>query len=256
MVEVREFAEDLEAGFDLLAGQVGQALGPEAFDGERSHHAAVEHGALEHLAVQLALRSDVSHEASGEGIAGAGGIAHLLDRQSGSAEGMAADAERALAEKDGRAVFAVLHHQPARPAGQNFIGGARQAGIAGQHFGLGIVDQQHVDELQRLRQFLRLAVDPVIHGVAAHQPRVAHLPPHPGLQQGIDVGEEEKVGVEKFLRDLRVEILEDVQLGEVGLGFVEVLSVLSRPEERFAAGMLDAVGGYAAALRAPLRARR
>src|SRR5260370_6574920 len=49
-LQVREIAEDLEARVNLFARQVLQATGTEVFHGERSHDAAVEHAALQHVA--------------------------------------------------------------------------------------------------------------------------------------------------------------------------------------------------------------
>src|SRR5581483_2538992 len=108
LLQVRQFPENLKAPFDLLPGQGLQALRAEALDRKRSHHSSVEQGALEDLTVQLCLRSNVAHKASGEGISRAGGIFDFLNGKSGGAEGMASDAECAFAEENSRAVFAVL----------------------------------------------------------------------------------------------------------------------------------------------------
>src|SRR4051794_25755765 len=88
LLEVRELAEEREARLDLLARERAQALGAEAFHRERAHHAAVEHRPLQHLAIELALGRDVSHEAAGKAVAGAGRIADLIERQRGCTEGM------------------------------------------------------------------------------------------------------------------------------------------------------------------------
>ena len=42
LLEVGQFAKDLEAGVDLIPGQRLQALGTETLDRERSHDSAVE----------------------------------------------------------------------------------------------------------------------------------------------------------------------------------------------------------------------
>src|SRR5437868_8568579 len=79
LFQVRQFAKDLEAGVDLVASQRSQALGAEALDHKRPHDAAVEHGALQDLAVDFLLRCQVTHESSGEGIAGASRVFHFID---------------------------------------------------------------------------------------------------------------------------------------------------------------------------------
>src|ERR1700734_485438 len=88
LLEMSQFAKDLIASVDLLTRQRLQPLRSEALDGERTHHAAVEKGALEHFSIQFLLGSHVSHEAAREGIARASGVLNLFDWKSGSAEWM------------------------------------------------------------------------------------------------------------------------------------------------------------------------
>ena len=153
---------------------------------------------------------------------------------------MTADAERTFAKENCRAVFSVLDDQRLRAHGQHFLRGARQVGFVGQHLGFGVVDQQDIDQLQRFREFLGRAFDPVIHGVAAGQAHTVHLAADIGLQRGLDVGQEQKLGVFVLFRNLRVESLEYVQVGEVGLRLVEVVGVGSAPAKGLALGALDA----------------
>ena len=61
---------------------------------------------------------------------------------------MAPNAECPLAEKDRRAVLAVLDHQRLRPHGKHLARGARQAGLISQHLGFTIIDQQNVHNFQ------------------------------------------------------------------------------------------------------------
>src|SRR4029077_20693688 len=97
LLQVGQLAEYQKTFFDLFASKRLQALGAEAFDGERSHDAAVEESALENFAVQVFLGGEVAHEASSEGIAGAGGIFDFFNRQCWGAEGMTANAKRTFA---------------------------------------------------------------------------------------------------------------------------------------------------------------
>src|ERR1039458_2276421 len=93
LFQVRQFAEDLKTGVNFFAREILQSLCPEAFHGERSHHASVKQGALQHFPIEFALGRDVSHKSTGEGIACSGRILHLIDGQRGRAKRMRADAE-------------------------------------------------------------------------------------------------------------------------------------------------------------------
>ncbi len=71
---------------------------------------------------------------------------------------------------------------------------------------------------------------------------------HGGLQAGVDVAEKKNVAVAVLGRNSRLEFFEDVQLGEVGLGFVEVVEILAAPAEGLPFCVLDAAGVHAALL--------
>src|SRR5450432_66938 len=106
--QMGQLAEDLKAGIDFFAGERLQALGAKALHRKRSHHTAEEESAFQNFAAQFSLRRDISHEAAGKGISRAGGIFDLFDRQRRRTKRMAANAECALPEKNGCAVFTVL----------------------------------------------------------------------------------------------------------------------------------------------------
>src|SRR6476659_5437505 len=89
--QVSQLTEDFEAFFDVVAGQRLQTLGAEPLDRERSHDAAVKQGPLDDFAIQLLLRSNVSHETALQRAAGAGGVFYFLDRQCWGAKGMMPD---------------------------------------------------------------------------------------------------------------------------------------------------------------------
>ena len=153
--EVRQLAEDLKARVNFLARKILQALRAKALHRKRAHHSAIEQRALEHFPVDLSLRCDVSHESAGKGIARTSRILYLIDGKRGRAKRMRSDAEGAFTEENRCAVFAVLDDQRLRPQGQNLIRGAQQILLVREHPGFGVVDQQHIDQLQRLRQFFR-----------------------------------------------------------------------------------------------------
>src|SRR5437660_11394082 len=104
--EMRQFAEKLKPGINLVSGQGLQPFSSKAFHGERAHHSSIEQGPLKHLAIQFVLRSEVAHKSAGKGIAGSGGILHFLDGKRWGTEWMRSDAERPFAKKDGRAILA------------------------------------------------------------------------------------------------------------------------------------------------------
>ncbi len=53
-------------------------------------------------------------------------------------------------------------------------------------------------------------------------------------------------------RNLRLEAFEDIEVGEVGLGLVEVIGVGAAPAEGFALGVLDSTDVDAAVFEEPL----
>ncbi len=118
---------------------------------------------------------------------------------------MTPDAKRSLAKEDGRTVFAMLDDQSLRTHGQNFVRGPGQIGFACEHLRFGVVDQQDVHELQRFRQLLERALDPVIHGVAAGQAYTIHLAANVGLQRRLDIREEKEFGVFVLCRECAAE---------------------------------------------------
>jgi hypothetical protein len=81
-----------------------------------------------------------------------------------------------------------------------------------------------------------MVLDPVVHGVAGDELDVGHGFADAALEDGIDVGEEEEFGVAIGVGNLGLEGGEDVEVGDVGLGFVEVVEVGAFPEEALAGG--------------------
>src|SRR5580658_2568531 len=81
-----KLTEESETLVDLLSREGLHPFCAETLDREGTHHPAVEHGVLEVLEIDLGLRRKVTDEAAGKGVAGAGGIHHLLQRPSRSAK--------------------------------------------------------------------------------------------------------------------------------------------------------------------------
>ena len=127
-----------------------------------------------------------------------------------------------------------------RPHRQDFLRRSRQVRLVRDHLGFSVVDQQHVDQFQHFGQLAGSAVDPEIHRVAARETNAVHLPPHRGLQRRVNVRQKQEVGVSVFLGNLGLELLEHVQLREVGLRFVQVVGVVAAPAEGLAGRALNA----------------
>jgi len=85
---VGEVFEEIEAGVDFPAGEVGEAVGGERLTGERGDHGAVGDGAAEVVKGELGFPGggEMSGEGTEEGIAGAGGVGDLGEGKSGAAE--------------------------------------------------------------------------------------------------------------------------------------------------------------------------
>ncbi len=139
-----------------------------------------------------------------------------------------------------RAVLAVLDDQRARAESHDGARGLHEVVVAGQHARFSVVDEQNVEALENFKQGRAMVLDPVIHGVAGDELDAGHGLAHAALQDGIDVGEEEKLGVAIGVGDFGLEGGEDIELGVVGLGLVEIFEIGAFPEEAFAGGVLDA----------------
>ena len=104
----------------------------------------------------------------------------------------------------------------------------------------------------RVNERLARRVDPVVHRIHRDEPRARALVAYLALDAGLDVGEEEDVGVAGRGRQLRLEVREDIQLGRLCVRAVEVEVVVAAPVERAPAGDLLDIGG----IDAPLVQRR
>ena len=193
---------------------------------------------------------EVAEEAAGEAVAGAGRVAHVLEREAGQGE------EAVLGEQR-RAVLALLGDDRARAQLHHRAGGPGEVRLAGQLADLGVVDDQAVDLGDRRQQRVLGGFDPEVHRVEAAEAGAAALGADLALQVGLDVGEEEGVGRLRGVGELRLELAEDAELGVLGVGDVEVELVAAAPEEGLAAGdPLDVVGERRRGSPAPRTARR
>lgn len=83
-----EVSEEVEAGVDFPACEVGEAVGREGLAGEGGDDGAVGDGAAEVIEgkFRFAGGGEVTGEGTEEGIAGAGGVGDLGEREGGAAE--------------------------------------------------------------------------------------------------------------------------------------------------------------------------
>src|SRR5450759_2492076 len=231
--------ELLITGLDLFTGQGAEPVHAELFAAEAAHHGTVDHGAAQFGKIEIAVRwrdapaGQISDEAAGEAIARARRVEDVFQQ-------IARDHEvLALAEQDG-AVLAALDHQRVRAHVHNLGGGAAQVVFARKQAGFAVVDQQEVPLLESFQQRRAEIVDPVIHRVAAGELDVAHLPAHAALQIGLDIAQEEiRLGA-VALRQLGIEIGENVEIGPQGLAIVHIGRVLAGPEKRLAGDAIQA----------------
>src|SRR5579871_5506914 len=86
LIEMHQFFEQAIARVDFLARQRLQTLGAELLDAKAAHHRSVDHGAAHFFLAGLLATGERSHESAGEGVAGAGGIDHFIQRIRGRAK--------------------------------------------------------------------------------------------------------------------------------------------------------------------------
>src|ERR1700678_4432027 len=85
-LKMRESAKFFEAGIDFGSCEGTESLHSEAFTAEAPHHGAIDDGAAKFAEGDMfgleveALFGEVSDEASGEAIAGAGGVEDVFEK--------------------------------------------------------------------------------------------------------------------------------------------------------------------------------
>ena len=228
---------------------VREPLHAEGLDRERAERRAVHHGAAQARIREVARGREISHEPAGEGVAGAGGVEHFLERVGG-------DLERRLGAHEQRAVLALLHDREPRSAREDPAGRPVDVPVARQLARLGVVHHENVDVAQQLEQQVPLRVDPVVHRVAGDELGVLHLVEHAELQLGVDVAEEHVAGVAELGRQLGAELREYAEPRLQRLAAGEVVRVFRLPAERLALRPLDARQVHAARLERPEGAGR
>src|ERR1700728_2478626 len=143
-------------------------------------------------------------------------------------------------------MLGVLDDEGLGAEGENAFGGADVVGLAAEHAGFVVVDDEDVELAENFEEVVAVGGDPVVHGVAGDEFCVGQLGADAGLQDGVDVGEEEVVGVAIGGGNFRFEVGKDVEVGGEGFGGAEVFDVTAGPVKALAGDVLDAGGVDAA----------
>ncbi len=233
--EGRHRPQLLDPPVDLPGAELLQALGAEALDVERCERRRVRHRAPQELVVErsVGVSRDVADEPAGERVAGARRVHDLLQRVRG-------ERKEGVARDERRAVLALLGDDDPRPAAvrsapaEDLACRRDDVRATGELAELAVVEDHAVDFAHDLDEGLARRLDPQVHGVHGDEAGVGHLPAHPQLQLGLDVGEEKDIALARVLRELRREVLEDAEPRLQRLARVHVPSVDRAPEERLA----------------------
>src|SRR3990170_4854951 len=200
--------------FDLPPLQPLEPLQREVLHGEGGHGGAPDHRPPERGRVRGVLLSEVTHEAAGEGIPRPRRVEHRL-------EGVGRREEELASRDQQGAVLAALDHHGPRA---HLADGPRrldQVGLARQHPGLGVVDEQHVHSRQHAEEVRALALDPEVHGVERGQRRPLHLLEDLELEHGVDIREEQEARLAVARSQLGLECRESIELHVERPRFVE-----------------------------------
>ena len=115
---------------------------------------------------------------------------------------MAMGGEGAIGEVAGGAVLAVLDDDGLGAELHDLLRGAEAVGFVGKHAGLAVVDEEDVEFLENLFEVVGVVGDPVVHSVAADHFDVRQGFADLELEDGVDVGEEEELGILEGRGDL------------------------------------------------------
>src|SRR5208282_3831428 len=88
--EAGDVVKPLRARVNLFSGEAAETLQAEFLHRETTHHRAMDHGAAQRGVVDFAGGSEGAHEAPGEAVARARGIAHMVQRHGGGSEDLMA----------------------------------------------------------------------------------------------------------------------------------------------------------------------
>ena len=122
-------------------------------------------------------------------------------------------------------MLALLHDDHLGPALLDPTSRPEEVGLPRELAHLLVVHHEDVDSLHEIEQRVTTSRDPVVHGVAGDQFRVAHLLENVELQLRIDVRQKDILGIAIMLRQLRLKGFEDVEVSFQGMGLIQVILV-------------------------------
>src|SRR5207253_953538 len=102
-----------------------------------------------------------------------------------------------------------------------------------------VIDDEHVDLLQKPKQGVALPLDPEIHCIAGDKPWPLDLLEDTSLQVRVDVGEKQHIRRLMAGRNMRAKSLEDVQLGIQGFRLIELIRIFPSPPKGFSLSALQ-----------------
>lgn len=249
-----EVFEEVEAGVDFPAGEVGEAVGGEGLAGKGGDDGAVGDGAADVVEGEFRFPGggEVAGEGAEEGIAGTGGVGDLGEGEGGAAEEIESAAGqgelggrrafRVAGEKDG-SELAELDDDVAGAFFQEALAGDDEVGGFAELAGFGFVDDEEIDAAEHLVEVVVGDGDPEIHGVSGDEGLSRReLIHHLELVERMHVGEDDDGRGGGVGGDFRSPVLEDVDGDGEGVAVVHVLVVGAGPRESVALGALEAVG--------------
>ena len=173
---MRQIFEKFQAIFDIFPSDVGEAVGGKRLTGKRGRDGAVNHRLADVIESEFAFPggSKVAGEGTEEGIARAGGIRDLFERESSAAEQIEILARQG--EFSGRRALGVLGKQNGAQLTQfddhalrAFIekgfSGNDEIGSFAKIPRLGLIDHEKVDFLEDFVEIVVRDGDPEIHGI-------------------------------------------------------------------------------------------
>ena len=187
------------------------------------------------------VSGEISGEATRKGVARAGGVVNVLEREGGAAEKLGFGTEEEAS------VLAFLDCDIGGAHFADFFASFDEARFAGELAGFTVVKDEHVHTADEAGEGVFGDVDPEVHRIRDDEARLADLVEHMVLEVWRDVGQEDDRGLAVGLGEGGGEGLENIQLHRAGLARVHVPHVFAGPAEGFSGNNLQAFEVDAAA---------
>ena len=120
--------------------------------------------------------------------------------------------EEPVAREHRRPVLPLLGDHDPRPEPERRAAGADEVRLVRELLELAVVEHQAVHRGERAAQGRLRDLDPQVHRVHGHEAGARALLAHLPLQVGLDVGQEQDVGVARRRGQLGLEVLEHVEV--------------------------------------------